>query len=116
MNDMRKIMEAIDEAQIDEMPGRSRSAHEKHFDERHPSEVLQYFGSKRHGGDIKDGYEAYSPFDSETRRVDSISIQSRESDRVYHMSGSGGPRGRADWITYSLSDIKIYKITREQVL
>ena len=112
---MRKLMEAIEEAQIDEMPGRSRSRHEKYFDKRHPAEVLKYFGSKKHGGDIKDGYEAYVPFDDETRRVDSISIQSGE-DRKYHMAGSSGWRGRQDWVTYSLDKVKIYKITRDQVL
>jgi len=106
-------MEAVED--LDEMPGRSRSSHEKFFNSRHPGEVLKYFGNKRFGGNIKDGYEAYVPFDEETRRVDSISLNSRK-DRQYQMAGSGGWGGRQDWVTYDLSDVKIYKITREQVL
>jgi len=114
MNEMRKLMESVEE--LDEMPGRSRSSHEKFFDRRHPSEVLQYFSSKRHGGSIKDGYEAYVPFDDETRQVTSISVGAGK-DRKYHMAGRGGiGSGRADWVTYSLEDVKIYKVSKERVL
>ena len=105
---------AYDE-QLDEMPGRSRSSMEKFFNSRHPKEVLKYFGNLRHGGTIKDGYEAYVPFDDEWRRVDSISVGSGK-DRYYQMAGSGGWGGRQDWVTTDLGDVKIYKITREQVL
>lgn len=113
MNDMRKLIEAVEG--LDEMPGRSRSSMEKFFDSRHPSEVLKYFSNKRTGGNIKNGYEAYVPFNDEKRRIDSITLNSGE-DRAYQMTGSGGWGGRQDWVSYSLDKVEIYEITRKRIL
>ncbi len=112
MNEMRKLMEAIEEAQIDEMPGRSRSRHDK----RDPSEVLQYFSNKRSGGKIKDGYEALIPFDDEMRKVEGITItQNSDMGREYNISGQSW-RGRDDWRTFTLDNIEIYEVEKKRIL
>ncbi len=114
MNDMRKLMETVEG--LDEMPGRSRSDHEKYFDKRHPSEVLKYFSNKRLGGTIKDGYEARIPFDDEIRTITRINInKNSEMGREYHITGTSW-RGRDDWRTYSLDGVEIYKVEYKQIL
>jgi len=91
MNEMRKLMEAIDhlcEATDD-------------------AEVLKYFGGRYNS--IKPGYKAFDTVDGEEREVSSISILDGEFGKEYHLSGPGPGGWRR---LQSLDKIKIYKLER----